>query len=310
MRLIPRLTALLLCFALITCAVPFTVGALTAGDYTYDISTDGTATIKKYNGTAADLLIPDTLGGATVTAIGISAFESNMALRSVILPDELITVGSRAFYNCQNLADITIGTACYDIGTKAFHNTAWLTNAENGPVYIGRVLYSYQGTMTDGQELTVKYGTAAIAPYAFDGRALLKAIYLPVGLKTIGACAFLDCTALETVRMPSSVKSIGNLAFFNADNVTFLGVSDALADTYAEENNFLFEYDATLDYPDGDVNADNIVNSTDCRIILRVLAKAQTIDNEERYQSADISDDGKVSTADVRLHLRRIVGLE
>lgn len=310
MRLIPRFTALLLCLALFVCAVPFTVGALTAGDYTYEINDDGTATITKYNGNATDLLIPDTLGGADVTVIGISAFESNTALQSVILPDELVTVRSRAFYNCQNLAEITIGTSCYDIGSKAFHNTAWLIGAEDGPVYIGRVLYTYAGSMTDNQELTVKYGTAAIAPYAFEGRSKLTAIYLPVGLKTIGACAFLDCTALKTVRMPTSVQKIGSAAFFNADSVTFLGVTDALADSYATDSNLNFEYDETLDYPDGDVNMDKEVNSTDCRIILRILAQAQTNYNEERYQSADVSDDGKIATADVRIYLRHLVGLD
>ena len=67
------------------------------GDYTYTVLDDGTAQITRYSGTASELTVPATLGGADVSSIGFRAFENNDDVKRVIFPDTLRTVGEYAF---------------------------------------------------------------------------------------------------------------------------------------------------------------------------------------------------------------------
>ena len=56
--------------------------AETEGDFSYSII-DGNAKITAYTGSAARLILPDTLGGYPVTAIGYCAFRNCTALTQV-----------------------------------------------------------------------------------------------------------------------------------------------------------------------------------------------------------------------------------
>ena len=53
------------------------------GDYTYTVLDDGTAQITRYSGTASELTVPATLGGADVSSIGFRAFENNDDIKSI-----------------------------------------------------------------------------------------------------------------------------------------------------------------------------------------------------------------------------------
>lgn len=57
------------------------------------------------------------------------------------------------------------------------------------------------------------------------------------------------------------------------------------------------------DFMLGDVNGDKKVNAADARIVLRVGAQLQTID-ESKMKAADVNKDGKVNAADARIILR------
>ena len=92
------------------------------GDFTYTV-VDGCAKIKKYTGSAAHLVIPDTLGGYPVTIIGMTAFKANKSIISVVLPATVTTLEARAFANCYNLEEITIPSNVTSIGTYCFENT-------------------------------------------------------------------------------------------------------------------------------------------------------------------------------------------
>jgi len=330
-----RLLAMTLCLILSIAVIPVyaQTESLTEGDFSYTVSQDGTtACITGYTGTDTAVVIPDTLGGLPVAAIGEYAFEMNDAIETVTFPQTLETIGysafssctaltaadipdsvtsidAMAFYNCYALESVDVGPYTLYIGAQAFHNTAWISNAEEGPLYIGRVLYTYIGAAPYGAVVTVKPGTATIAPYAFSGQSQLTEVYLPVGLRNIHACAFLNCTRLIKTRIPPSVTTIEDGAFLNANITAIHSTYTATAYTYAKENSLYFEYDETLDYPDGDMNKDKLVNTSDFRIVLRHLLDPAYGCDEERLASCDLAYDGEITTLDVRMLFQKSLGI-
>ena len=93
-------------------------------DFEYYVLDDGTAEITGYKGKGGDVTIPSTLGGYTVTSIGIGAFYENTGLESVTIPDSVTNIGNAAFYGCMDLTNITIPDSVIRIDHAAFEDTA------------------------------------------------------------------------------------------------------------------------------------------------------------------------------------------
>jgi len=88
--------------------------AQTAADFT--INEDGVIT--KYSGFDTDIVIPATIGGRKITAIGAQAFY-NAELTSVIIPEGITSIGDEAFAR-NKLTSITIPGSVHILGQWAF----------------------------------------------------------------------------------------------------------------------------------------------------------------------------------------------
>lgn len=141
-------------------------------------TTDGTnAKITAYNGKAISLVIPATVEGYTVNAIGDSAFENCDKIISVTIPESVKDIGSCAFYK-----------------TGYYNNTA---NWEKGVLYIGSFLIEANESVKGAVE--VKDATTLIADYAFASRSGITSVILPKELAVIGDSSFSGCTAIKNV---------------------------------------------------------------------------------------------------------------
>lgn len=72
----------------------------------YRIEKDDTVTITGYIESASYIEIPSVIEGKPVTSIGRSAFEENMIVKEVVLPETITTIYYSAFSNCKNLEKI------------------------------------------------------------------------------------------------------------------------------------------------------------------------------------------------------------
>ena len=130
--------ALILAAAII---VPLTANADTSGDWEYTVS-GSNATITKYKGNAADVVVPSVLDGYTVTSVSIrtpsngaeGAFYDNQTIESVTIPEGITQIGDFAFFNCFNLTNVSIPASVTSIGTSSFRECSRRPRQRSFPV--------------------------------------------------------------------------------------------------------------------------------------------------------------------------------
>lgn len=127
-----------------------------------------------------------------------SAFLECDNLKSISLPEGLEDIGSKAFYNCRKLTDINLPNSLISVGANAFPaEWSWKLPSENGIIYIGKTAYMLASDPTPMSELKFKEGTVSIAsrliPDAYGAsesvvafRDAIKKIVFPSSLLYIG----------------------------------------------------------------------------------------------------------------------------
>jgi hypothetical protein len=153
-----------------------------------------------------------------VTSIGTYAFFQCNNLTKITLPNTLDTIGKGAFYFCGKLADITIPDNLTAIEDSTFAGCGSLSSVTipDNVSSIGTSAFACCDNLTD---ITIPDKVTTIGDRAFEYCFSLKTIALPDGLKTIRYRTFYGCSGLTGVTIPSSVKTIKNTAFTNCDSL-------------------------------------------------------------------------------------------
>ena len=74
-----------------------------------------------------DVVIPDTIDGVPVVAIGYEVFKKHSELRTVTLGKHIVEIGKDAFYGCENLLEVTFSSDLVQIAESAFKNCVGLS---------------------------------------------------------------------------------------------------------------------------------------------------------------------------------------
>ena len=143
------------------------VKAVDSGNYQYTDNADGTITITQYQGTESDVVIPDTLDGKKITAIGESAFATKDIV-SVTIPAGITTIGKQAFRYCVNLQKVTFaGAGLTTVGQETFAYCKKLTecNLPETLTTVENQAFSNMDTMASyaTNAITVTYGEDVFA---------------------------------------------------------------------------------------------------------------------------------------------------
>ncbi len=197
-----------------------------------------------------DLVIPD-----DIEVVKTNAFSGLQCFNSVTIPghvrkiDEYAfggcnmkaayvnadSVAFRAFYGCNSIDTITLGTnakfleehafeAMYKAVTYEGDIRGWMKLSKGG---------LRCGALTIDGELVVdfspeQFSINEISAGTFQGCTSLKTVTLPYSVKTIGKGAFSGCTNLTEVKA-KGVTKVGDNAFANCDNLTKVDLSSANA---------------------------------------------------------------------------------
>ena len=166
------------------------------------------------------ITIPD-----SVKYIGEYAFGA-CPLTELVIPEGVTRIGQGAFTYCEQLATISFPDSLVRIGYEVFYNTAWEEALPMGPVYAGKVLYTYRGDCPE--TLTVKDGTVGIGDSAIFNQTTLKEVILPDSLVSIGLTSFFKCTGLTSIELPDSLTTIEEDAFQQCSNLAEISFPDSL----------------------------------------------------------------------------------
>ncbi len=169
-----RMMGSILCFALLfslLSAAASGSAALTSGDYRYELTAEGTATITRWLGNETEPELPGTLDGHAVTRIGESAFRDCGSLVKARIPDGVSSIGEMAFYNCAALVDLTLPLSLREIGDLAF---------------------AYCSSL---KSVMILEGVERIGEFAFGDCPKLSIAAVPASVTQIGPDAFLGMDA-------------------------------------------------------------------------------------------------------------------
>ena len=203
---------------------------------------DENGVITSYKGYKLTVTVPETINGIIPTKIGDGAFENNVVVRNITLPDSVTVIGKNAFkksYVETVTANgvVELQDSCFaksSLKSADFPKTEVEHNAFNGS-NIASVnmpkLKSADGGFTDCKKLkTVKVASLeSIANGAFSGCTALQKVYASK-LKKFDSSDFSDSKTIEMLFLPGAdtinLDVTHNMTLYCGDNWKNGGISN------------------------------------------------------------------------------------
>lgn len=227
----------------------------------------GEVTITDYVGTSEHVLIPDTIDGLPVTALGHRAFYEK-TVTTVVVPDSVTEIGAACFSgdnylvslklpdglkrlppasleSCMRLYDFDLPQSLEKIYSSVFEFNYYLTHLTLPSSlteieqlnFIG--LYGLQSLTLAEDNAAFKLDETNGLLMTADGTRLLhcfsdivpaEEIILPEGLKTVDPFAFHYDYDVKRIVLPEGVETIGAMAFVMCPNLTEIVIPASVTD--------------------------------------------------------------------------------
>ena len=162
------------------------------------------------------LEIPSEIDDLPVTGISGKAFADCANLKSVTIPDTVMSMGG--FYDCTSLTSITIPDSVTTIYNQTFSGCTSLT------------------------EIVIPNSVTDIQKTVFQNCTSLTSVKISENATTIGDSAFAGCTALTSVTIPESVTAVKDNAFSGCTNLTSLVIKNPKCELSATMTGYVLPF--------------------------------------------------------------------
>ena len=176
-------------------------------------------------------------GGVEVTyqTTDYNSYSGSVTIPETVTNDEttysVISIGTKAFMNCNELTEISIPSCVKTIGDYVFYGCSALTTITlpDGINSIGYCLFYNCSSLA---EIIIPNSVASIRGYAFLGCNSLKSIIIPSGVKSIEPSLFFSCSLMEIKVAPENTvydsRDNCNAIIETATNTLIAGCSNTI----------------------------------------------------------------------------------
>ena len=200
--------------------------------WTYAEQSDGTIVLGGNGNSAATsdisgaVVIPSSIKGKAVTAIGKYAFRNCRNIRTVEIPDSVKRIEEGAFFECTLLCHVVLPEGLTDIEDMAF-SECWDLADDRGFVIVNDMLFGYYGQEV---QVTVPSNVKRLSSHAFYRQHDLTHVTVPDGVTYIGNNAFAECENLKSVSLPSCITYMGERTFYQCGLLESVSLPDRITE--------------------------------------------------------------------------------
>lgn len=171
-------------------------------------------------------MVPNSIRSVEIyaaTEIADYAFENCKFIESIVLNDEVSSIGNYAFLGCKSLKRFDIPSNVTSISEGTFKDCWSIT------------------------VISVPDSVQSIGKEAFMNCELLSSVYIPYGVKTVQDSTFSGCKSISTIEIPDSVKYIGENVLNGCTSlysvkIPFIGASSEISNVNEKKYEQVFGY--------------------------------------------------------------------
>jgi len=138
--------------------------------------------------------------------------------KAIMIPNFVTTIGSGAFYKCQEITQLQLPNKLETIEQHAFYFMNQVTKLDI-PTSVTTIEASAFDTMEQLSSITIPDNITVLADNLFAYCTNLSEVNLPKNLETIGKETFYSCESIIDITFPVSLKEVGYHAFELCSNL-------------------------------------------------------------------------------------------
>lgn len=152
------------------------------------------------------LVYNDTSYDTEDNVVGVFMFFQLKNIKSIVLPNNLISIEASAFTQCSNIQSVKIPETVTAIRAAAFSSCYSLSDVELPP-HLTSIDDNVFWSCASLKAVTLPAGITGIGTSAFYDSGIQE-VNIPEGVTTIGKWAFGSCSSLASITIPASVTYI------------------------------------------------------------------------------------------------------